>query len=137
MITHTIRRDAWNARSILKENDWVVEKTTKLPVGVQPQITVEELIMAEETIRADERVRKLAADVGAHFKRWLLVVNCLPKDCTGITPENLYADGWSIGFDDRFPESTRLQQCLLFARFGEDENIYAHPMVGLLTRNPY
>lgn len=33
-------------------------------MGVQPQITVQELIMAEETIRADEGVRKLAADVG-------------------------------------------------------------------------
>lgn len=51
----------------------------------------------------------------------------------GITPENLFADGWSIGYDDRFPESTRLQQCLLFARFGDDENIYAHPMV----RHPF
>jgi primary-amine oxidase len=38
---------------------------TKLPVGVQPQITVEELLLAEETIRADERVRKLAAEVGS------------------------------------------------------------------------
>ena len=65
-------RDAYNARSALlpstseekAEPKWVVEKLTKLPVGVQPQITVQELIMAEETIRADEGVRKLAADVG-------------------------------------------------------------------------
>jgi primary-amine oxidase len=43
-----------------------VEKMTKLPVGVQPQITVQELLMAEETIRADERVIKLAAEVGVY-----------------------------------------------------------------------
>jgi primary-amine oxidase len=33
-----------------------------------------------------------------------------------------------LGYDDRFPEKLRLQQCLMFARFGEDENIYAHPL---------
>lgn len=83
--------------------------------------------MAEETIRADERVRKLAAEVGQS----LLVCAVSSKlTCNvGVTPENLYADGWSIGYDDRFPESVRLQQCLLFARFGDDDNIYAHPMV--------
>lgn len=36
----------------------------KLPEDVQPQISVEELLMCEEIIRADERVIKLAAEVG-------------------------------------------------------------------------
>ena len=36
-------------------------------------------------------------------------------------------------FDDRFPQSARLQQCLLFARFAPDTNLYAHPMVTRLS----
>ena len=36
----------------------------KLPEGVQPQISVEELLLCEEIIRKDERVIKLAAEVG-------------------------------------------------------------------------
>ena len=36
----------------------------KLPEGVQPQISVEELLLCEDIIRADERVIKLAKDVG-------------------------------------------------------------------------
>lgn len=83
-----------------------------LPEGIQPQITVEELLLCEDIVRADERVRKLAADVG-------------------VSPEQLHADGWAIGSDARFPKSTRIQQALLFARFGPHDNLYAHPMVGL------
>jgi primary-amine oxidase len=46
----------------------------------------------------------------------------------GVAPDQIFADGWSLGYDDRFPEKLRLQQCLMYARFGEDENIYAHPL---------
>lgn len=46
----------------------------------------------------------------------------------GVTPEQLHADGWSIGYDERFPQSRRIQQCLLFARLDQDENFYAHPL---------
>lgn len=47
----------------------------------------------------------------------------------GVTPEQLHADGWAIGFDDRFPKKARIQQALLFARFSTHDNLYAHPMV--------
>lgn len=47
----------------------------------------------------------------------------------GILPEQIYCDGWSIGYDDRFPHSQRVQQAFVYARFGEHENLYAHPMV--------
>jgi primary-amine oxidase len=46
-----------------------------------------------------------------------------------VLPEQIYADGWAIGYDDRFPKSTRLQQAFLYARFSEHENLYAHPLV--------
>ena len=39
-------------------------KLTKLPVGVQPQITPQELVEAEEVIRSDAKVIELAAAVG-------------------------------------------------------------------------
>lgn len=44
-----------------------MESLEKLPEGVQPQITVEELLLCEDIIRADEQVRKLAADVGQYI----------------------------------------------------------------------
>lgn len=53
---------------------------------------------------------------------------CSPVAFEGVAPDQIFADGWSLGYDDRFPEKLRLQQCLMFARFGKDENIYAHPL---------
>ncbi|THU79486.1 hypothetical protein K435DRAFT_823888 [Dendrothele bispora CBS 962.96] len=88
---------------------WVVDKLTRLPDGVQPQISVEELIAAERIVKADKKVQELAAQVG-------------------VKPEEIFCDGWSIGFDDRFPQARRVQQGLVFARFSEHDNLYAHPM---------
>ncbi|KAN0063373.1 peroxisomal copper amine oxidase [Thecaphora frezii] len=85
-----------------------VKDVKKLDKGIQPSITPEELCVAEKMIRRDERVIKYAADVG-------------------VKPEQIFADGWSIGWDKRFGEK-RVQQCLLYARFGEHDNLYAHPM---------
>lgn len=47
----------------------------------------------------------------------------------GILPEQIFADGWAIGYDDRFPKHIRVQQAPVFARLSEHENLYAHPMV--------
>ncbi|KAH9984252.1 copper amine oxidase [Russula vinacea] len=55
------------------------------------------------------------------------IVQALAKE-VGIEPHQIFADGWSIGYDDRFPTSLRLQQALLFARFSQHENLYAHPL---------
>lgn len=86
-----------------------VNKLIKLPYGAQPGLTPEEVNEAEFVLRKDEKVVQIAREVG-------------------IEPENLYADGWSIGYDDRFDPSLRLQQCLVYARKSEHENLYAHPM---------
>ncbi|KZP00411.1 hypothetical protein CALVIDRAFT_475745 [Calocera viscosa TUFC12733] len=101
--------DAYTAYLTLKESTWAVDEIEHLPEGTQPQITLEELCLSEEVLRKDARVCALAAEVG-------------------VAPEQLSADGWSIGMDERWPKRTRLQQCLLFARFGKDENLYSHPM---------
>lgn len=85
-----------------------VVKVEQLEQGVQPALTLEELVMSEEAIRKDARVVQAAADVG-------------------VKVEELYCDGWSIGWDERFPDR-RVQQCLCYARLGKDENQYAHPL---------
>lgn len=56
--------DSYNTLLSLKDGQWEVDTIEKLPEGVQPQITVEELLLCEKIIREDKRVQKLAADVG-------------------------------------------------------------------------
>lgn len=41
-----------------------VDSVVMLPKGVEPGITLEELIAAEETVKKDARVQKYAAEVG-------------------------------------------------------------------------
>lgn len=67
-----------------------IDGVEMLPKGVEPGITLEELIAAEEAVKADPRVQQYAAEVG-------------------VKPDEIFADGWSIGWDDRFP-GRRLQQ---------------------------
>lgn len=100
---------SYNAVLALKGATWEVQAVEALPEGQQPQISVEELLLCEDIIRADERVQKLAKEVG-------------------VEPHQLCADGWAIGYDDRFPHKQRIQQALLFARLGPHENLYAHPL---------
>ncbi|KAJ3782694.1 copper amine oxidase [Lentinula aff. detonsa] len=95
--------------SLDSEGKWTVNTFDKLPDGVQPQISVEELIACEKTVKADKTVQELAKAVG-------------------VLPEQIFCDGWSIGYDERFPQTRRIQQALLFARFSEHDNLYAHPM---------
>ena len=63
-VTEVIHRNAYNAIVSLKGQGWVVDTLDKLPEGVQPQISVHELLLCEEIIRGDERVIKLAAEAG-------------------------------------------------------------------------
>ena len=48
---------------------------------------------------------------------------------SGIEPYQICCDGWSIGYDDRFPQARRIQQALVFARLYDHDNLYAHPLV--------
>ncbi|KDQ19347.1 hypothetical protein BOTBODRAFT_27929 [Botryobasidium botryosum FD-172 SS1] len=115
-----VKGENYNVLLSFTDSAWRVDVLTKLPEGTQPQLTIEELLEAEEHVRNDETVIKLAAEVG-------------------VLPHQIFADGWVIGYDDRFPRKIRLQQCLLYARFTEDENIFAHPMdfFPILDTNTY
>ncbi|XP_006453965.1 hypothetical protein AGABI2DRAFT_196562 [Agaricus bisporus var. bisporus H97] len=92
-----------------RNGQWEVEKMTELPQGTHPQITVQELISCEQVVKSSPLVHKVAAEIG-------------------ITPEQIFCDGWAIGYDDRFPKQRRIQQALLFARFSQHDNLYAHPL---------
>lgn len=119
-------RDAYNTTLTLT-NEWLIDTLDKLPTGTQPQISVEELVAAEDVVRADETVRKLAAEVGKQHHSPNLF-SCVHSG-VGVEADQIRCDGWAIGYDDRFPESLRVQQALVFARLGKDENHYAHPLV--------
>ncbi|KIK71526.1 hypothetical protein GYMLUDRAFT_149303 [Collybiopsis luxurians FD-317 M1] len=95
--------------SLNSESKWSVDTLEKLAEGVQPQISVEELIRCEEIVKANKKVQELAKAVG-------------------VLPEQIFCDGWSIGYDERFPQKRRIQQALLFARYSRHDNLYAHPM---------
>lgn len=92
-----------------------VESVKKLPEGTQPGLTPEEVGLAEKFLRADPRICEIAREVG-------------------IEPHQLYADGWSIGYDDRFDKNLRVQQCLMYARFSEHENLYAVSIFGFMPQ---
>ncbi|KDR85777.1 hypothetical protein GALMADRAFT_386616 [Galerina marginata CBS 339.88] len=101
---------AYNVVLSLNENSkWELDTLTLLPEEFHPQISVEELIACEVVVKNNPTIQKLAKDVG-------------------VLPEQIFCDGWSIGYDDRFPQKRRVQQALVFARFSEHDNLYAHPM---------
>ncbi|KAF8204095.1 copper amine oxidase [Pholiota molesta] len=100
----------YNATLILNPNgEWEMDTLTILPEEYHPQISPEELIACEDVVKNNPVVQKLAKDVG-------------------IEPEQIFCDGWSIGYDDRFPQKRRVQQGLVYARFSPHDNLYAHPM---------
>lgn len=105
---------------------WVLDKLDLLPEGVQPQITVDELIACEDIVRNDPTVQKLAKEVGTYVGTNITNLSLLPS---GIEPHQICCDGWTIGQDVRFPEARRIQQALVFARLYDHDNLYAHPLV--------
>jgi len=113
-------RHAFNVTLDLEDNMWTIRTFIQLPDGVEPQITPEELNAADQAVREDANVIRLAAEVG-------------------VAASEIRADGWSIGYDDRFGKKRRLQQCMVFACFGPHENLYAHPLdfFPILDSNTY
>jgi len=53
----------------LHEGNWVIDTYERLPEGVHPQITPEELNQADEAVRRDKKVIELAAEIGARDAR--------------------------------------------------------------------
>ncbi|KIK02222.1 hypothetical protein K443DRAFT_536341 [Laccaria amethystina LaAM-08-1] len=103
--------DGRDYNAILSSSDqaWNVDILTLLPEEAHSQTTVEELAACEVVVRNDPKVQALAKQVG-------------------ILPEQMFCDMWSLGYDERFPQSRRVQQALVFARFSQHDNLYAHPM---------
>lgn len=53
----------------LHDGKWEVENVTQLAEGVQPQISVQELIACEKIVKSSKRVQELAAEVGKGYFR--------------------------------------------------------------------
>ncbi|KAK5090098.1 peroxisomal copper amine oxidase [Lithohypha guttulata] len=80
--------------------------------NVQPLITMEDLQIVEHVVRKDPKV----------------IEQC---GILGIPPEDMnkvYCDPWTIGFDERFGNSVRLQQALMYYRPHVDNSQYTYPL---------
>ncbi|KAH0846719.1 hypothetical protein AYO21_11577 [Fonsecaea monophora] len=79
---------------------------------VQPLITMEDLQIVEHVVRKDPGV----------------IEQC---GLIGIPPEEMhkvYCDPWTIGYDERFGNSVRLQQALMYYRPHVDDSQYSYPL---------
>jgi primary-amine oxidase len=84
----------------------------ELTEGVQPLITMEDLQIVETVARKDPKV----------------IEEC---GILGIPPEDMhkvYCDPWTIGYDERFGSSIRLQQALMYYRPHPDDSQYTYPL---------
>lgn len=80
--------------------------------GVQPLISMEDLQIVEHVVRKDPKV----------------IEQC---GISGIPPEDMhkvYCDPWTIGYDERFGNSVRLQQALMYYRPHPDNSQYTYPL---------
>ncbi|KAF7516775.1 hypothetical protein G7054_g14024 [Neopestalotiopsis clavispora] len=94
--------------------DMEAEKITswELLDGLQPIITMEELIAVEHVCRKDPKV----------------IEQC---KLSGIPEEDMhkvYCDPWTIGYDERHGSKVRLQQALMYYRPNVDDCQYQYPL---------
>lgn len=80
--------------------------------GVQPILTPSDLQDTEEIIRTDPEVIRQC------------VLSGVPED----DMKNVYCDAWTIGYDERWGASRRLQQALMYWKSHEDDSHYSHPL---------
>ncbi|KAI5787606.1 copper amine oxidase [Peziza echinospora] len=80
--------------------------------GVQPMLTMEDLVATEGWVRRDERVIELCGGLG--IGRGMMGGVC--------------CDPWTIGHDERFGNTVRLQQALMYYRPTPNSNQYAFPL---------
>ncbi|KAF3062450.1 Copper amine oxidase 1 [Daldinia childiae] len=94
--------------------DIAVGKITKWELldGLQPIITMEELVLVEHICRKDPKV----------------IEQC---EISGIPKEEMhkvYCDPWTIGYDERHGNKIRLQQALMYYRPNVDDCQYQYPL---------
>lgn len=80
--------------------------------GVQPILTAADLQATEDIIRSDPTV----------------IEQCIISGLTKEDMKNIYCDAWTIGYDERWGASRRLQQALMYYRSEEDDSHYSHPL---------
>ncbi|OBA20044.1 hypothetical protein METBIDRAFT_33028 [Metschnikowia bicuspidata var. bicuspidata NRRL YB-4993] len=79
---------------------------------VQPILTPLDLQSTEDIVRSDPNVIRQCEISG------------IPKE----EMKNVYCDAWTIGYDERWGASRRLQQALMYWRSDEDDSHYSHPL---------
>lgn len=84
----------------------------KLLEGVQPILTPADLQATEDIIRADPEV----------------IRQCKISGLDVSDMSSVYCDAWTIGYDERWGASRRLQQALMYWRSHEDDSNYSHPL---------
>ncbi|CUM63485.1 uncharacterized protein PRCAT00001061001 [Priceomyces carsonii] len=84
----------------------------RLVEGVQPILTPQDLQRTEEIIRKDPEV----------------IRQCVLSGVPESDMNNIYCDAWTIGYDERWGASRRLQQALMYWRSDEDDSQYSHPL---------
>ena len=80
--------------------------------GVQPLITMEDLNAVEHICRKDPKVIEQCGIIGIP-----------PQDM-----DKVYCDPWTIGYDERFGNTVRLQQALMYYRPHIDDCQYTYPL---------
>ncbi|KAK6464484.1 peroxisomal copper amine oxidase [Scheffersomyces coipomensis] len=80
--------------------------------GVQPILTPGDLQDTEDIVRNDPEVIRQCEISG------------IPRS----EMKNVYCDAWTIGYDERWGASRRLQQALMYWRSHEDDSHYSHPL---------
>ncbi|EAA31244.1 peroxisomal copper amine oxidase [Neurospora crassa] len=84
----------------------------ELAEGQQPILTMEELQLVEHIARKDPKV----------------IEQCKISGIPEEDMDKVYCDPWTIGFDERFGSSVRLQQALMYYRPELDNCQYQYPL---------
>ncbi|WBW72920.1 copper amine oxidase Cao1 [Schizosaccharomyces osmophilus] len=80
--------------------------------GVCPIITADTMEQTESVVRNDPKIQE----------------QCILSGVPADEIDHVYCDPWTIGYDERFGSSRRLQQALMYYRSNEDDSQYSHPL---------
>lgn len=80
--------------------------------ALQPILTAADLQNTEDIIRKDPNV----------------IEQCVLSGVPASDMHKVYCDAWTIGYDERWGASKRLQQALMYWRSDEDDSNYLHPL---------
>ncbi|KAK0434769.1 hypothetical protein EV421DRAFT_1717212, partial [Armillaria borealis] len=84
-----------------------------------PQISVQGFVACEKIVKSDVGVQQMVKEFNSHTSHFFI----------GVLPEQIVCDGWSISYDDCFPQKRHIQQASISAQLLEHGNLYAHSLV--------